>query len=114
MTGCNETTGEISYPKRKFEPDDAFPLGAPRSSSPPLRSDTQIVKERARGGLVTSLLENTTGRQSKQLQSPIYHALESKLHIDENPKGKVLENPTKGIAGEKLALRLRGLLSGND
>ena len=49
------TTVKISYPKREFEPDDAFPLGAPRSSSPPLRGDTQIANAVHVARLVTSL-----------------------------------------------------------
>ena len=46
---------KTSYPKRELEPGGTFPSATPRLTSPPLRGDTEIVKERARGGLVTSL-----------------------------------------------------------
>jgi hypothetical protein len=39
---CNGTMRKTSYPKRKPRADGAFPLRAPRSSSPPRRGDPQI------------------------------------------------------------------------
>ena len=45
-TRSNEITKKISYLKRQFEPEGGFPLGAPRSTSPPLRGDTRLAKPR--------------------------------------------------------------------
>ena len=58
-TSSNVTTVKVSYPKREFEPDNAFPLGAPRSSSPPLCSDTQIANAVHVARLVTSLWDQS-------------------------------------------------------
>ena len=75
-TSSNVTTVKISYPEGQFEPDDAFPLGAPRSSSPPLRgdADTQIANAVHGARLVTSLRSYlTTQRLSMHRYFEVVH-----------------------------------------
>ena len=55
---CSDKT---SYPTRQFEPDDTFPLGAPRLSSLPLCSGAQIANTMHMAQLATCLSSNNEG-----------------------------------------------------
>ena len=65
-TCCNGTTKKTSYPKRKSRAEGAFPLRAPRSSSPPRCGDPQIAIRSTwwTGHESTTLLQSTMPRFS--------------------------------------------------